>query len=229
MIGFIKSLFKKKRRIWFTSDWHFSHRNVIPYCNRPYANVDEMNAAMLKIWNDTVAPNDIVFFLGDLDINGMRSFREMSHLLNGEKHLISGNHDATFIHQPSKGIPSKVQKNYDKVRSFGWASVQQELEMDLSNGERVLLSHLPYLDDDAHKYDLRYKEMRPIDNGLPLIHGHLHARYLKKGNMVDVGFDGKLGLYSEEEVIKLINDPRDFIPSRLTEFYNASNPRVLEK
>lgn len=228
MIKLIKSLFKKKRKVWFTSDIHFSHKNVIPYCNRDYKDVNEMNEAIIKIWNDKVGKDDVVYFLGDLDINGMRSFRDMSHRLNGIKHLVSGNHDATFIHKPNKGIPTKVQKHIDKVLSLGWTSVNQQLEITLKDGTKALLSHLPYLDDDASKYDLRYKDMRPINKGLPLIHGHLHARYIKKDNMIDVGFDGNLSLYSEDEVIGLIKDKRQFIPSRLTDFYNSSNPRVLE-
>jgi calcineurin-like phosphoesterase family protein len=226
MINYIKNLFKRKPKIWFTSDWHFNHCNIIPYCNRPYKDVEEMNKAMIKIWNNTVASNDTVFFLGDFDIDGFRSFRELSHILNGNKHLISGNHDCSFIHQKTKDIPKRIQKNYQMILDYGWKSVQQTLLITLKDGTTVMLSHLPYLDDDVYKCNLRYKEMRPLNEGIPLIHGHLHAKYLKKNNMIDVSFDGKLGLYSEDEIIKLIKDQRNYIPSRLTDFYNSVNSKV---
>jgi calcineurin-like phosphoesterase family protein len=51
---------------WWTSDTHFSHVNIIRYCDRPFATVDEMNAEMIARWNDTVAPADDVWHLGDL-------------------------------------------------------------------------------------------------------------------------------------------------------------------
>ena len=39
---------------YWTSDTHFSHANVIKYCNRPFKNVDEMNATLIENWNKTV-------------------------------------------------------------------------------------------------------------------------------------------------------------------------------
>jgi len=215
--------------LWFTSDLHWNHRNVLPYCNRPYGSVEEMNEAMLKIWNDTVKPDDTVWFLGDLDINGKRSHRDLVKSLNGHKKLIVGNHDIGFSHTHSGSrVLDKTQRQRDQLLEYGWQEVHQIHTVTLKNGRNVMLSHLPYLEDTS-EFDLRYKELRPIDKGMTLIHGHLHARYIKKNRMIDVAFDGKLGFYSEDEVIALIDDPRDYISSRLTDFYNSSNPRVLEK
>ena len=46
--------------IWFTSDHHFGHENIIKYCDRPFNSVGHMNAAMIEAWNGAVAPGDTV-------------------------------------------------------------------------------------------------------------------------------------------------------------------------
>jgi calcineurin-like phosphoesterase family protein len=50
--------------IWFTSDTHFHHKNIIKYCNRPYSSVEEMNNALIENWNKTVKQNDILHVFG---------------------------------------------------------------------------------------------------------------------------------------------------------------------
>lgn len=205
---------------------HFNHKNVIPYCNRPYKDVEEMNSEMLRIWNETVNPEDTIWFLGDLDINPKRSHRDLVSKLNGHKKLIVGNHCMGFQHQ--LGRPSeRVLRERQQLLDYGWEEVHQTKVITLKNGRNVLLSHLPYLDEKNSEYDLRYKDLRPKDQGMTMIHSHQHARYIKSGRMIDVGFDGKLGMYTEDEIIELINDPRDYIESRITEFYKQSKPRVL--
>ena len=47
-------------RIFVTSDTHFSHVNIIKYCNRPYASVEEMNNALIDNWNSVVKNDDLV-------------------------------------------------------------------------------------------------------------------------------------------------------------------------
>lgn len=75
---------------WFTSDQHYDHKNIIKYCNRPFADIDEMNEALIKNHNDLVSPNDIVYHLGDF---AFRNHKRYLNRLNGQHHLIVGNHD----------------------------------------------------------------------------------------------------------------------------------------
>ena len=44
--------------IYYTSDLHFDHTNIIKFCNRPWDTADEMNAALIKKWNNRVNDDD---------------------------------------------------------------------------------------------------------------------------------------------------------------------------
>ena len=82
------------RNTYLISDTHFDHRNIIKHCHRPFSDVDEMNEALLRNWNDTVRETDEVFFLGDLAY-GRKSKRTKHWLdqLNGDITFVRGNHD----------------------------------------------------------------------------------------------------------------------------------------
>lgn len=200
---------------FYTSDFHFKHLNIISYMQRPYQSIEEMTEGLIKIWNDTVSKDDHVYVLGDFSLN-VNNNPEIVARLNGTRTLVVGNHDLQqYYHLHSDKALRRLEKVYQKHLDCGWLEVVTNKEVVLLNGQRVLLSHMPYIKDTA-MYDERYLKFRPEDKGLFLLHGHLHKHYLKKKNMIDVGIDGELKLWSEEEIIALINDEREFIPSVAT-------------
>jgi len=80
--------------VWFTSDTHFGHENIIRYCHRPFKTVEEMNVVMIDNWNSLIACDDEVYHLGDLAFFKKDcGLTELLLQLNGNKHLILGNHD----------------------------------------------------------------------------------------------------------------------------------------
>lgn len=216
---------------WFTSDLHFGHNNVIRYCNRPYKELHEMNVAMTNIWNETIKPGDLVYVIGDFSLS-KRLSQEMVPRLNGDKILIVGNHDKPFKHiVKSNEVYSKENANRisdpicEQYLQDGWQSLHKELHLTLRDGTNVLLAHLPYAPKDGEQsFDSRYLDKRPIDKGLFLLHGHIHGRYIKNNNMLDVGIDAHgMKIISENDVIKFIKDERSFIESPITEFYKTRN------
>ena len=54
-----------RREIWFISDTHFGHNNIIEYCRPHFASIDEMESAIIENWNKAVKPGDLVYHLGD--------------------------------------------------------------------------------------------------------------------------------------------------------------------
>jgi calcineurin-like phosphoesterase family protein len=82
--------------IYFTSDTHFGHANVIKYCARPFADVAEMNAEMVRRWNARVRPEDTVYHLGDFAFGPQSVACSYRPQLNGRVILVRGNHDGSM-------------------------------------------------------------------------------------------------------------------------------------
>lgn len=85
----------KDQKLWFTSDLHFGHRNVLRFCNRPWDDEKQMGVGLIENWNSVVGDNDIVFVLGDTFwFNDSRSIKKVLSQLKGKDiYILPGNHD----------------------------------------------------------------------------------------------------------------------------------------
>lgn len=131
--------------VFFISDTHFGHDNIIKGCNRPYHNVEEMNIDLIKRWNNKVGENDCVYILGDM----FRRCKNPEYILlqlNGEKHLILGNHDNEWLGE------IEMEKYFKTVNSL--------LEISFDSFQAILC-HYPLV---------TWKH--PKDTYM--IHGHIH-------------------------------------------------------
>ena len=81
--------------VWFTSDLHFGHKNIIKFCNRPWENPTQMEKGLIDNWNKTVKSEDVVFVLGDTFwFNDSQHIKKVLSKLNGKNiFMIPGNHD----------------------------------------------------------------------------------------------------------------------------------------
>lgn len=115
--------------IYFTSDQHFGHFNIVRLCGRPFNSLDEMNETMIARWNAKVRDGDTVYILGDLFFRAA-TVEPILQRLKGRKHLILGNHDHSWT---------------AKVRLADWfESVQTICEVDIC-GKPATLCHYPML------------------------------------------------------------------------------------
>ena len=86
-----------KDKLFFTSDLHFYHKNIIDFCSRPFENIEHMNAMLIKNWNSVVQPDDDVIIAGDFMFSSNLEYLEnILNQLNGTKWLVLGNHDYMY-------------------------------------------------------------------------------------------------------------------------------------
>lgn len=193
--------------IWFTSDWHFGHRNIMTYCpdrlgylGMYHEDVDQMNERLVDLWNATVQPDDIVYFLGDFAMGKIMETVQFTGYLNGTKHLIWGNHD-----RPHPAVNKSAEKQLEWVKTYaeaGWDTQRQDGFYNFPNGLTALLNHFPYQGDSAGED--RYQSSRPEDSGFPLVHGHVHDLWRVEGRQINVGLDAWGRLLTEDEVGGLV-------------------------
>lgn len=167
---------------YFTSDLHFGHDNIIRYSGRPFRTADEMNQQLIAGWNETVAADDEVWVLGDVALGKIRQTLALVGQLAGRKVLVTGNHDRCWPGHGPKAEPWEAM-----YRDAGFADIRHGTVRTVVGGIDVICNHFPYR-GDSHDED-RHREHRPVDTGLPLVHGHVHERWLSNGRQINVGVD----------------------------------------
>jgi len=188
------------RKYFFTSDTHYFHRNILKYCNRPFADVDEMNQALVENWNRVVSPRDIVFHLGDVAFSkDETALGKLLSQLNGEKHLVEGNHDHGF----------KIWHRYFQTR-LPIKTIHVPPESNNGKGQRIVLCH----------YAMRVWDQSHF--GTWMLYGHSHNTLPDDPNSLstDVGVDcweyAPVGMEQLNEVMsKKVFKPLDFRNDRL--------------
>ena len=78
---------------FYIADWHYGHKNILAYDNRPFKTIEEMNKTLVDRWNGAVSPGDRVFVLGDMFWCNEDCAVPILETLNGTKILVVGNHD----------------------------------------------------------------------------------------------------------------------------------------
>ena len=157
-----------KTNIYFTSDTHFGHSNIIRYCHRPFKDVNEMDESIIQNINDVVKENDILYHLGDFcftkhNYSRVKEYRDQINCRN--VHLMLGNHD----------VKSYVMSHF--------ASTTDYLKIKI-NTQKIILCHYPFaVWDSSH-------------HGSFNLAGHSHGTFkpslpneISNGLCLDVGVD----------------------------------------
>src|SRR5690554_4461713 len=86
--------------IWFLSDWHIGHKNMVTRWRTQFSSIEEHDAYFFDHYDANVNKNDHVYLLGDLAYN--LSFVSEYKRMPGKKILVAGNHDT----DRGKSIPA---------------------------------------------------------------------------------------------------------------------------
>ena len=78
---------------FFTADEHYGHANIIKYCDRPFASVEEMDAEIIKRHNELVGPQDVVLHAGDFTLMKKSFAENYIKRLYGTHIFLKGSHD----------------------------------------------------------------------------------------------------------------------------------------
>lgn len=149
--------------LWFTADTHFGHDKIRQHSKRPFQSVGEMDDTIIANWNAVVAPNDVVWHLGDFAFRNAHHPEFYRRQLHGHIHMVWGNHD------------EDTQKLYEKGQ-VGFASAQ-DVKYLRYDGCRLFLSHY------AHRV------WRNSHHGSFHLYGHSHGMLPDYHRSMDVGVD----------------------------------------
>lgn len=170
-------------KFWFTSDLHFFHKNIVKFTDRNLVTDAENHTEwLIELWNKTVHKSDVVYHLGDFSFSkNVNDTINVINRLNGNIHLIKGNHDRT--------------DNFKKLGTMDRVSTHQYLEKSFTIEDEnfhVVMFHFPIA--SWHKQH----------HGSWHLHGHSHGSYLDgKGKILDVGLDNSYNLYGEHKFFDL--------------------------
>lgn len=169
------------RNIFFISDFHLFHNNVLKFDSRPFVDLDEMHTVIQDNWNNTVGKNDIVIYLGDLSFarrDDQKIVTEIVSKLNGTIHFVLGNHD-----------------KIDDIKKHGkFESIQDYLEVRIvhmiDKGDGVKRTESTFICMHYPIYSWNKKH-----HGTYMVHGHCHgnlhhgedAEFYTNRRVIDVG------------------------------------------
>lgn len=179
-------------KIWFTSDLHGHHKNIIRYSSRPFTNVEEMNQALIQNHNDLVKDDDIVFNLGDFVFGPVKLWEEYRNQLNGRHYLIKGNHD--------KLQDNQIKYLFDGIYDYLKISVKDETAE--GGWQKIILSHYAFrVWDGSH-------------HGSIMLYGHSHGSLPDDPNSrsFDVGVDCHNYKPISYAQVKNIISQKNFVP-----------------
>jgi len=153
-------------QIWFTSDLHLGHANIIRHCSRPFSTAEEMDEALISAINSAANPGDTLWILGDFSYRGKSPAFYRDQIRCRDVRLLIGNHDKR-----------------PKCEAAGFQYVGDVAEISIGT-QRIWMSHYPHRSWPAsHK-------------GSWHLYGHTHGALdgedRQRGvNALDVGVDSR--------------------------------------
>lgn len=177
--------------LFFSSDFHIGHKNIIKYSKRPFDDLAEMEETIIERWNKVVGRKDTAYLVGDTFWQGHSCHEDLARKfikkLNGHITLVEGNHDVDLAKKFNKGVRRQI--------------ITQKWE-----GHRFEICHYPMLTwNRAH-------------HGAIMVHGHTHQTHkltLPPKRLVHIGTDAwDFTPVSAEQIVDLLPPSLDHEETR---------------
>ena len=157
------------KTIWISGDTHFGDAHALSLFERPFADVESMDAHFLEALNRRVEKRDVLIHIGDFcgphpagqdaQIEHARTMRRQIRCK--EIRLIRGN-------------PDPKSERFHSL--FEWVKDQMSFRREIGN-ERVIVCHYPL------------RAWRGQLSGALHMYGHTHGALQEVGRSMDVGVD----------------------------------------
>ena len=228
--GFYMYTPKERQKVYFVSDLHFSHFNILKHhpsrrkqcgvtedemLNDIKGAVEKHDKWLIELWNNTVTKKDIVYILGDFCLGNREQTEKILNKLNGKKHLIVGNHDKSL-----KGL-ERYFESVSQIKEVKFTNNQFKF-VNENETFCVELCHFPLLTWNRRNH------------GTVHIHGHSHGSIdgvnSSMGDLrVDVGLDAKISNYHFVEVEELYKYFINIIEQLGCKTFEEYNNKLIEQ
>ncbi len=162
--------------IWFTSDLHFGHDNILKFCpNRQFDVIQDMNEFIITTINRYVKSEDTLVIVGDFCLGSSKQVRYFLNRINAKtKILVKGNHCRNGVNHTN------------------WDLVVTKMSVLICK-QPIEVNHYPYGKTWWDKFVGRFispdNHKRPLNKGGWLIHGHTHKIQKVRDKMINVCWD----------------------------------------
>ena len=146
--------------VWVWSDLHLGHGNIIRYANRPFADVETMDATLYGNWEQTVGADDLLVFVGDMAMRkavAETTWQRVRDSNGRAKHLVVGNHDLT-------GSGALRVDGFDLVCSA----------LTAAGDPPLVFTHMP---------------LAAVPEGCVNVHGHTHDEAPRRSRHINVSVE----------------------------------------
>ncbi len=161
-------------KIWFASDHHFGHKNIIEYCNRPFETVKEMDTILINHWNAFIEPGNTIYYLSDFCLGGKEMARLYFNQLNGHIKVLSNP-----WHHDSRWLGGSYRSKDGILVDYLSPLVSLKVKKPERKSVYIMLCHYPLASWDRQHY------------GAIHLHGHCHGNILSDSFRMDVGVDAQ--------------------------------------
>ena len=225
-----KIILDNNRKVWFTSDSHYGHKNICKGVTswdlkdhggdmsvRDFNTIEEMNNTLVEGINRHVKEDDYLIHLGDWSFGGIDNIWEFRKRINCKNIIeILGNHDHHIVNNKEL-INWSNESDRKQYAQQCFESVHGYLELVVSSpskGKRTYnLMHFPLsVWNKAHHNRI-------------MLHWHTHGSFQHEGRSLDVGVDQAFKLFGEYKPFSQ-EDIDNFMKNRTFKQFSHHNPKT---